>query len=108
MNGKIKKPEVIVFAGPNGFGKSTITKSLRPPLVTYINVDEIKRVLDCDDLEAAQIAQKRREACIGNMQDFCFETVLSTDRNLKLLIQAKETGFFVRCYYVLTVDPKST
>ena len=35
-----------------------------------------------------------------------FETVLSTDRNLKLLKRAKDAGFFVRCYYVLTADPQ--
>ena len=30
---------------------------------------------------------------------------MSTDRNLKLLIKAKEKGFFIRCYYILTIDP---
>lgn len=38
--------------------------------------------------------------------DPCFETVLSTDRNLKLLKRAKDAGFFIRCYYVLTADPQ--
>lgn len=31
---------------------------------------------------------------------------MSTDRNLNLLRRAKEAGFFVRCYYVLTADPQ--
>lgn len=106
MSGEARKPEVTVFAGPNGSGKSTITELLRPPHAVYINADEIKRVLDCEDIEAAQIALKRREECIKGRRDFCFETVLSTDRNLKLLIQAKNAGFFVRCYYVLTADPQ--
>ena len=39
------------------------------------------------------------------MEDFCFETVLSTDRNLNLLKRAKEKGYFIRCYYILTADP---
>ena len=38
------------------------------------------------------------------MQEFCFETVLSTERNLKLLKRAKEKGYFIRCYYILTAD----
>jgi len=75
VSGEAKKPEVTVFAGPNGSGKSTITELLRPPHVTYINADEIKRVLDCEDLEAAQIAPERRKACIEAKRDFCFETV---------------------------------
>ena len=60
-NDPIKKPEIIVFAGPNGSGKSTITDLLRPPMVPYINADEIQRVLGCDNMEAAKIAEKRRE-----------------------------------------------
>ena len=105
-NEQIKKPEVIVFAGPNGSGKSTITNLLRPPMVPYVNADEIQRVLECDNMEAATIAEKRREKYLAKHKSFCFETVLSTDRNLKLLQRAKDAGFFIRCYYVLTADPQ--
>ena len=99
-----KKPEIIVFAGPNGSGKSTFTDLLKPP-VDYINADEIKKNLKCDDLTAAQIAEKQREDHLKNREDFCFETVMSTPRNLNLLQRAKEAGYFIRCYYILTVDP---
>lgn len=98
------KPEVIVFAGPNGSGKSTFTELLKPP-VDYINADEIKKNLKCTALEAAKLAEQQREAHVAGLEDFCFETVLSTDRNLKLLQKAKEKGYFVRCYYILTIDP---
>lgn len=74
----------MVFAGPNGSGKSTITQLIKPPM-DYINADEIKKNMKCSDLEAAQLAEKQREDCIERMDEFCFETVLSTDRNLKLL-----------------------
>lgn len=104
MNVSQKKPEVVVFAGPNGSGKSTFTELLKPPM-DYINADEIKKNLKCTDLEAAQMAEKQREDHVEQMEEFCFETVLSTDRNLKLLERAKEKGYFIRCYYVLTVDP---
>ena len=63
-NKSIKKPEIVVFAGPNGSGKSTITNLLRPPMLPYINADEIQRVLDCDNMEAAKIAENRREECL--------------------------------------------
>lgn len=99
-----KKPEIIVFAGPNGSGKSTFTDLLKPP-VDYINADEIKKNLKCDDLTAAQIAEKQREDHLKNREDFCFETVMSTPRNLNLLQRAKDAGYFIRCYYILTVDP---
>ena len=99
-----KQPEIIVFAGPNGSGKSTFTELLKPP-VDYINADEIKKNLKCDDLTAAKLAEKQREDHLQNKEDFCFETVLSTPRNLNLLRRAKKLRYFIRCYYVLTVDP---
>lgn len=71
----------------------------------YINADEIKKNLKCSDLDAAQLAEKQREEHIDQMNEFCFETVLSTDRNLRLLERAKEKGYFIRCYYILTADP---
>ena len=104
MNVLQKKPEVVVFAGPNGSGKSTFTELLKPPM-DYINADEIKKNLKCSDLEAAQLAEKQREDHIEQMNEFCFETVLSTERNLRLLEKAKEKGYFIRCYYILTADP---
>ena len=106
MNGARKKPEIIVFAGPNGSGKSTITGPLRPQSMPYINADEIQKALCCTNLEAAQKAEELRESYLAAHRDFCFETVLSTDRNLKLLARAKESGYFIRCYYVLTADPE--
>lgn len=99
-----KNPEIVVFAGPNGSGKSTFTQLLKPP-IDYINADEIKKYLMCSDLEAAQLAEKQREEHVEQMREFCFETVLSTERNLKLLKRAKGKGYFIRCYYILTADP---
>lgn len=94
--------EIIVFAGPNGSGKSTLTRLLRPAHIEYINADDIKRALNCTDLYAAQYAEEQRNQCLKSGNDFCFETVASTSRNLMLLQQAKNKGYFIRCYFVLT------
>jgi predicted ABC-type ATPase len=99
-----KKPEVIVFAGPNGSGKTSVTR-LAKVIEPYINADEIKRTNYCSDLEAAQIAEKMREECVAKNRSFTFETVLSTERNLRLLQRAREKGYFVRCVYILTSNP---
>ena len=100
---QIKLPEIIVFAGPNGSGKSTITK-LAKVIEPYINADEIKRTLQCTDLDAAIKAEELREKALANKISFTFETVLSTERNLNLLGRAKMTGYFVHCIYVLTAN----
>ena len=102
---KILLPEVIVYAGPNGSGKSTITKMAKTAGV-YINADDIKKASLCSDLEAAVKAEELREKAINDHVDFTFETVLSTRRNLDLLIKAKEKGYFIRCIYVLTSSPE--
>lgn len=45
-----------------------------------------------------------REKALANNNNFTFETVLSTDRNLKLLQKAKQQGYFIKCIYVLTAN----
>lgn len=101
----MKKPEIIVFAGPNGSGKSTITK-MADIIEPYVNADDVKRANHCSDMEAAIIAEKMRNGLVEQRSSFTFETVLSTDRNIKLLQKAKDKGYFIRCIYVLTADSK--
>lgn len=98
-------PKLLVFAGPNGSGKSTVTLQFGIA-GTYVNADEIKRAIQCTDIEAAKIAEQTREHLLANKMDFTFETVLSTDRNLKLIAKAKQSGYHVACIYVLTANPE--
>jgi predicted ABC-type ATPase len=100
----MSKPIVLFFAGPNGSGKSSLTKYI-PHYGVYINTDDLKKEYDLTDLEAAQKAEALRNECVEKMIDFTFETVLSTERNLLLLRKAKEKGYFIQCFYVLTCNP---
>ena len=56
----MKLPEIIVFAGPNGSGKTTVTRMAKI-IEPYINADDIKQTNYCTDLEAAQLAERMRE-----------------------------------------------
>ena len=97
------RPIVLVFAGPNGSGKTTVTRKL-PTIGTYINADDIKKEYGLSDLEAAQQAELLRNTLLEKDADFSFETVLSTERNLLLLEKAKARGYEVQCIYVLTCN----
>ena len=68
---KNRLPEVIVFAGPNGSGKTTITRMAKTVGV-YINADDIKRSNSCSDLEAALKVEELRESMIKKNKDFTF------------------------------------
>jgi predicted ABC-type ATPase len=70
-----------------------------------VNADDIKRISQCTDLEAAQEAEQIRQMLLKSHKDFTFETVLSTDRNLNLLQKAKEQGYEIQAVFVLTNDP---
>ena len=98
-----KIPVVLAIAGPNGSGKSSLTRKLKP-FGTYINADDLKKEYDLTDIEAARQAEALRNNLLANKRDFSFETVLSTERNLLLLENAKRQGYEIQCIYVLTSD----
>ena len=98
------KPEVRVFAGPNGSGKTTF--ATREWIIEpYINADVIKAEQGLSDMEAAVRAERLRENALERGISFTFETVLSTERNLLLLERAREAGYFIKVYYILTRNP---
>ncbi|QWT54368.1 zeta toxin family protein [Eubacterium sp. MSJ-33] len=99
-----KKPMVLVFAGPNGSGKSTITKYI-PIIGKYSNADDVVASTQMDNLTAAEYVDKLRYEMIELKQDFTFETVLSSERKIKIIKEAKKSGYFVKCIFVLTSDP---
>ncbi len=106
------KPEIVVIAGPNGSGKSSFSEFIVGPnqfadeTFEYINADNIQVATGCTTLEAAQSAELMRENALKEGRNFAFETVLSARRNLDLLIRAKQRGYFIRCFYFLTVNPE--
>ena len=72
----------------------------------YINADDIKAERGCTDFEAAREAERLRELCLSERHSFSFETVLSTERNLDLLMRAKSAGFYIEGVFVMTADPE--
>ena len=48
---------------------------------------------------------KKRYQSIDAKEDFSFETVLSSHYKLDILEKAKAEGYFIKCVFVLTMDP---
>ncbi len=109
------KPVLIVIAGPNGSGKTTITsKILRHEWLedaVYVNPDQVAqdRFGDWNSpkavLQAAQYCEQQREECLANRQSLIFETVLSSDGKVDFIRRAKEAGYFIRLFFVSTSHP---
>jgi predicted ABC-type ATPase len=110
-----KKPELIVIAGPNGSGKTSITQKFLhhewSEGTTYINPDEVAQHLFGDwnsnesVLKAANYCAELREKCLAEKRSFVFETVFSAEEKVDFLLRAKEAGFFVRLFFISTSHP---
>jgi predicted ABC-type ATPase len=110
-----RRPTLCVVAGPNGSGKTTTTIQLLnnewAADSLYINPDNIAQEMFGDwnspeaVLKAAEKATQMRYECLEQGRDFVFETVFSSPEKLEFLKKAKESGFFIRFFYVCTSDP---
>ena len=115
MSQTAHRPVLIVIAGPNGSGKTTITSKILKhewlENALYINPDQVAqdRFGDWNSpeavLQAAQYCEKQREECLRRQQSLIFETVLSSDGKVDFIRRAHEAGYFIRIFFVSTNHP---
>jgi len=102
--------ELLVIAGPNGSGKSTITSEVDLSNFRYVNADVIEAQLKNEiegfsSLDAAKNAEDTLNALLSNKENIAFETVLSTERKINFMKNAKANGYRITCIYMLTKNP---
>ena len=112
---EMQRPQLIIVAGPNGSGKTTITeKLLRHEWMegcVYINPDFIAQQEFGDwnspeaVVKAANRAKEMREECLTNTTSMAIETVFSTPDQVDFVQRAKVAGFCMRLFFVCTNDP---
>ena len=105
---------MLIVAGPNGSGKTTVTRQGLDHRwfenSEYLNADDIARdeFGDWNDpaavLAAAKAATARREASLAAGRSFAFETVFSGPDKVDFVRRGLAAGFFVRLFFVCTND----
>ncbi|MDR2498362.1 MAG: zeta toxin family protein [Tannerellaceae bacterium] len=110
-----ERPKLLVIAGPNGSGKTSVTsKLLRHEWIDgceYVNPDFIARDVYGDwnspeaVMAAAREASARRERCIVEGRSLIFETVMSAPDKVDFITKARACGYFVRLFFIGTDSP---
>ena len=109
------KPTLILIAGPNGSGKTSLTNQLLKPEwiegCVYINPDNIANEAFGDwnspeaVMKAAIEATRLRNECIEKKESMILETVLSSGEKVSFMEKAKSQGYFTRLFFVGTDHP---
>ena len=106
---------LIVVAGPNGSGKTSVTSRILHhewlENSVYINPDIVaqERFGDWNSkdavLKSIKYCEEWREKCLLEKKSLIFETVLSADDKINYIERAMAAGFFVRLFFVCTASP---
>jgi predicted ABC-type ATPase len=106
----MNQPLLEIVAGPNGSGKSTFAESYLIRSLgrtSYLNPDVIAAGVAPGEtqhalFQAGRILLKEIKARISAQEEVGFETTLSGMTYLNTIKSAREQGYFIRIYFLVT------
>ena len=109
-------PTLYILGGPNGVGKTTFADRYLPEeakQLEFVNADLIARGLSPYDpeavaIEAGKIALKRIRELIDQRISFTWETTMSGRTAVSWLRQARDSGYFLKTYFLWVRSPETT
>lgn len=106
------KPTMIVFAGNNGSGKSTIRNLIIDRIGVSVNIDPdaLARRINPEQPETVRVSAGKEairlaRECIRNHRDLSIETTLSGGYAVRLMEEARKKRFEIKMFYVGLGDP---
>lgn len=100
-------PTLFVIAGPNGCGKSTLTRTTWFRGVEVIDPDAIARgMATAAPGQAAREAVRRRQAAVAAGRTHLMETTLAGFGIFRLIETARSAGYRIELHYVCVDSPE--
>ena len=100
-------PTLFVVAGPNGCGKSTLTRTTWFSRIEVVDPDAIApRRSSAAPLQAARQAVRRWRAAIRSGLTAAVETTLAGHDALRLMQSARTAGYRIELHYVCLISPE--
>ncbi|MGB0843723.1 MAG: Zeta toxin family protein, partial [Alphaproteobacteria bacterium] len=102
-------PKLIIVAGVNGCGKSTLTRSKRFRNTPVIDPDAIEKEA-LNNLQAGgrfiggREAKRLRSSYFMDNKSFVIETTLAGQTIFKTIDEALSRGYFVELHYIYLLD----
>ncbi len=106
-------PEIYVFGGCNGSGKTTFATTFLSSLsgVEFVNADIIAADLNPDDvdsvaIQASRLMLERLNTLSRQGSDFAFETTLAARTFVRFLRECQRSGYKINLFYVWLNSPE--
>jgi predicted ABC-type ATPase len=108
-----KRPTIYLIGGCNGAGKTTFAREFLPKEVKclrFLNADEIARGLSPFDpgaagVQAARILLTQIKESVRRKETFALESTLSGKTYIRLLWEAKKSGYILELHYLWLSSP---